>query len=239
MSTLLLLYTGDDDYDDWWTYVTSQGRDGTPAPMLMAVEVGDIHVDFEKKLCEKIQDSGLANFANAKDCSFSFLEKPGAISTRVPVENAYDSLNGQKTDSQVSLIGLLRAPSEDEFELIETAVVESHNDAFAHTGYTLGAFDTVSSLAVGTKWWVPDCGECNMDDAVTLIFSSVSPISDEDDSRVGKMSDLAFAHESFEKATCTKLRNSGFANFASVHDCKFRFVYNAGGEAADERTAQA
>lgn len=231
---LSLFFTGDDDYDDWWAYVTKNGWAATEPPAVMAVQIRDMHVDFEQKLCEKIQSSGLANFANAKDCSFSLLEKPGAITSRVPVENAYDSLNGQTTKSQVSMIGLLRAPSEDEFKLIETTIVETHNDAFSHTGYTLGAFDAVSSLAVGTKWWVPDCDKCNMDDAVTLIFSNVSPLSDEDDSRVGKMKDLAYTHESFEKAACSKLANSGIANFANVHDCKFRFVYNAAGEAVDE-----
>ena len=37
-------------------------------------------------------------------------------------------------------------------------------------------------------------------------------------------SELAFMHEAFEKSFCTKLRNSGLANFANVHDCSFSFA---------------
>jgi hypothetical protein len=40
------------------------------------------------------------------------------------------------------------------------------------------------------------------------------------------LTELAFLHETFEKAFCSKLQRSGSANFANVSDCSFRFIYD-------------
>ena len=36
---------------------------------------------FEKSLCAKLQNSGSANFAHARDCSFAYVNSPSTAAT--------------------------------------------------------------------------------------------------------------------------------------------------------------
>jgi hypothetical protein len=75
------------------------------------------------------------------------------------------------------------------------------------------------SKMVFARIW-PGCNWCPNDDAVVL-----------NDAPILKDSQIAFMHEAFEKFFCTKLQNSGLANFADVHDCSFHFVNSPAGGA--------
>jgi hypothetical protein len=93
-----------------------------------------------------------------------------------------------------------------------------------------------------SEWWAPGPAICNLcldDDKAfavggitNLIFTRVDPLrSSSDDHPDAHDTKLAFMHEAFEKAFCTKLQNNGSANFANVQDCTFRVlnspVFNA------------
>jgi hypothetical protein len=68
----------------------------------------------------------------------------------------------------------------------------------------------------------PGCMDCTPSDSGTDV--------------VLKDSQIASMHQAFEKAFCIKLQNSGMVNFANIHDCSFRFVYNpvGGAESAQQ-----
>ena len=211
------------------------------------LHLGDIHKKFEENFCGLLRASGSANLVSASQCSLSFLETPGHTAS-VPVESAYSSNNGEIEEAQVVLHGTLHDFSEKDYAVIDTAIVAAYNEAFAETGYAASSFKAVGDMnmsndddntlmvnaatMISAQWetkasvsgsnnvgrWSPNFWPgcrfwCPNDDALA---ASNSPML--------KDSDMAFLHEAFEKTFCSKLQNSGLANFANVNNCSFRFV---------------
>jgi hypothetical protein len=205
---------------------------------MQELHLGDIHKKFEDNFCGLLRASGSANLASASQCSLSFLETPGHTAS-VPVESAYRSNDGKAEQAQVIMHGTLHDLSEKDYAVIDTTIVAAFNEAFADTGYAASSFEvvadinmpnndadalminaaTIVSAKLDWKWWGPNfwpgCRWCSNDDAIALTGSPIL-----------KDSDIAFMHEAFEKAFCSKLQNSGLANFANVNNCSFRFVNN-------------
>ena len=93
--------------------------------------VASLHEAFEQDLCDRLRKSGFANFASAKDCSFSFVEHSG-LNRQGPVETAY--ANQAITEAQLSLLGLANQLSLSDRDLVNQIVTESHRQAFCHVG---------------------------------------------------------------------------------------------------------
>jgi hypothetical protein len=203
------------------------------AVQIQDLHLGDIHKKFEDNFCGLLRASGSSNLASASQCSLSFLETPGHTAS-VPVESAYTSNNGEAEEAQVMMHGTLHDFSEKEYAVIDTTIVAAYNEAFAKTGYAISSFEVVADInmpnnndnalmantatMVSAQWWSgrnfwPGCRWCPNDDAIALTGSPIL-----------KDSDIAFMHEAFEKTFCSKLQNSGLANFANVNNCSFRFV---------------
>jgi hypothetical protein len=210
-----------------------------------------VYMAFEETFCSKLRASGSANLVNAKDCTFSFFENPGSAGTKMttPVKSAYDvSITGAAvTEVQVTMMGVLHDFSEADRELINQSILAAHREAFAGTDYSLKSFNMVGDLDVPVALERPArCRLCNPDavvtgaggaDIVTLI-TAVAVAADHNNAElerparcrlcnpniVATVIPAASMHEAFEKTVCTKLNISGFANFANVHDCSFRFV---------------
>jgi hypothetical protein len=195
------------------------------------VNFEDIHKTFEDDFCWLLRVSGSANLANARDCSFSFLETPGK-SELVPSESAYASTNGDATEAQVIIHGTLHDFTKKEFSLINKSIILAYSEAYTNAGYTISEFEASNVIDM------PETG-CMMVNAAKMVFARIRPGSTPDDDNTAvvlKDSQIAFMHDAFEKAFCTKLQNSGLANFASAHDCSFRFVYSpvGGAESAQQ-----
>jgi hypothetical protein len=122
-------------------------------------------------------------------------------------------------------------------------------DSNTETGHTTRSFEVVADISMPNNddntlrindatilsarftpsfWpgfrWFPN------EDAIAL--NEHSPIP-----KIPKDSHIASKHEAFEKSFCTKLQNSGLANFANVNNCSFRLVNSpagGGGEATQE-----
>jgi len=222
---------------------------------LNGAQLADVHKSFEDKFCAKLRSSGSANLANAKGCAFAILDVPGQADF-VPIESAYASTNGQSTEGQIVLQGLLNDLSESDMKLIDESVMAAYDDAFAKVGFKL-KLSSKTSVGVSQIPGIsdPSCGAlCNPNDDMTLgesqiVFSRVSQIPGISDPSCGalcnpnddvivvnlKETERAYMHKAFEKAFCAKLQNSGVANFANAHGCTFRFVYDPVGDA---KTAQ-
>ncbi|GAX09991.1 hypothetical protein FisN_11Lh016 [Fistulifera solaris] len=202
-------------------------------------ELKAFHVSFEDEFCALLRQSGSANFAHAHACSFSFLDMPGQPHVSLPMQ---DKLS-KNTEAQVIFRGTLHELSESDMNLVDQSVVLAYNEAFSSVGYGLGNFNSVADIDMPNHLAQPDCRLCPNDDDVMaisetkLLVARVTPIMqpdcrlcpNDDDALKATVSDekLAFMHGAFEKALCQKLKNSGSANFANVHDCNFRFVHNA------------
>jgi hypothetical protein len=210
------------------------------------LDLGDLHRKFEKKFCSDLRNSGSVNLANARDCSFSFLDMPGQPDQNMPIQASESFRSGEKAEAQVMLHGTVQEFSEKDYELIDQSVVEAYEEAFfTSAGFSLNSVEIVADLDI-TVGWMPDCRFCPPDDDATmasaakLVVAHVTPVGwtpdcrfcpPDDDAAVvkGSLSDaqLGYLHEAFEKAFCHKLQNSGAVNFANVHDCSFRFVYSS------------
>ena len=220
---------------------------------LNGADIEQVHQSFEDKFCAKLRSSGSANLANVKDCSFAILDMPGEADF-VPIESAYASTNGQSTEGQIVLEGLLNDLSDSDMELLDQSVVAAYNDAFAKVGFKL-KLESKTSVGVSQIPGIhdPSCRLCPNDDAIVtegqaeIVFSRVQQIPGihdpscrlcpNDDVIVVDLAETerAYMHKAFEKAFCSKLQNSGVANFANVDGCTFRFVYDPVGDA---KTAQ-
>jgi hypothetical protein len=161
-----------------------------------------------------------------------FLETPGHTAS-IPIESANRSNDGKAEEAQVDMHGTFRDLSKKDYAVIDTTIVAAYNRAFAKTEDAASSFEVVADIhmpnndanalminaatIVSAKWWGPNfwpgCRFCSNDDAIALTSSSII-----------KDSDIAFMHEAFEKAFCSKLQNSGLVNFANVNNCSFRFV---------------
>ena len=192
------------------------------AEQVLLSKAGKAHFDFEKTMCKKLRKSGVANFAMAKDCSFSFVETPGTVSARVNEEDAYESLNGAETDAEVSLRGLSQDLSLSQIKYLESVLLQAHADAFLETGYELTSLDIANMVAAGDKTWIG--------------FARATPKADDSNIEVIAPSLLLHLHEAFEHAACRELQDSGLAVFAAVDECRFRFVYNPVHEAVSVLT---
>mmetsp|Transcript_9414 Transcript_9414/g.26009 ORF Transcript_9414/g.26009 Transcript_9414/m.26009 type:complete len:344 (+) Transcript_9414:12-1043(+) len=194
----------------------------------------DTHAGFEQDLCESLRSSDMSNFAKAKDCSFSFLAKPG-MTKQVPVEKTYSTAHdGQSAQAEIILAGAKTLSTEDH-KFLDEVVEASHNEAFAKYGLALASFETVADVAVGGyQGWLQQCTPCCYDDEpwcpesvqnqVTVVVGNAIPL------RTGELSDIRaidieIANDAFETLLCTKLRNSGKAAFNDVHTCQFGFLY--------------
>ena len=233
----------------WWT--TENKKDNEEAAFINAqvevqyykdafgatqtTNVASLHEAFEQDLCDRLRKSGFANFASAKDCSFSFVEHSG-LNSQGPVETAY--ANEAITEAQLSLLGLANEMSPADSDLLNKIVTESHSDAFSKSGLAITSFETIADIAVGGDhegWLQRSCGLCcpyddddprcccNANaDAVTIVVGRVAA--------TGPVQQVPYKnaktlHVDFENFLCFKLRASGNPNFAHVHDCSFNFVY--------------
>jgi hypothetical protein len=197
----------------------------------------DIHKQFEDNFCGLLRVSSSANLVNARDCSLSFLDTPGE-SDLVPSESAYASTNGDATEAQVIIHGTLDDFTEKEFALINPSIESAYNEAYTKAGYTINDFEAKTVIDMPTG-----CRSCSrgkdamMLNASKMIFARIQlgcQDCNPDDSSIDvvlKDSQIALMHQAFERSFCTKLKNSGLANFANIHDCSFRFVYNPVGQA--------
>ena len=234
----------------WWTTTNKQDneeaafinaqvevqyyKDGLGA--VEAANFASLHQAFENDLCERLRKSGYANFARAKDCSFSFVEHSG-LNSQGPVETAY--ANEAITEAQLSLLGLANEMSPVDSVLLNKIVTESHSEAFFKSGLAITSFETIADIPVGGDhqgWLQRSCGLCcpyddddprcccNANaDAVTIVVGRVGA--------TGPVEKVTFknakiSHADFENFLCFKLRTSGNPTFANVHDCSFNFVYN-------------
>ena len=163
-STYHIASPGDDPEDDWACYrlnICKRSWDDDwyhwTMTDILAIKTGDLHTNFEKKLCTKLRASGVANFANAKDCAFNTFENPGSFNTRATKENAYEAANGKIMEADISLLGLDKELNKEEMKLLESFVFEAHNEAFLSTGYLLNDFEVSSSIMAGTY---ASCSSC-------------------------------------------------------------------------------
>jgi hypothetical protein len=155
-----------------------------------------------------------------------------SIPVRSSVEQACS--NDMQMEAQVMVHGTLHDFTEEDIALINTSVESAYNDAFSSAGFSIGKFETVGEMDVpGVSQFPPICELCPDDDrafmagGITKLLSSrIAPLclKGGNGSTVSDDARLAFMLEAFEKSFCSKLRNSGSANFANVQDCTFRMV---------------
>jgi hypothetical protein len=211
--------------------------DAVASLQMKTINFGEIHKQFEDNFCGLLRVSRSANLVNAHDCSLSFLDTPGK-SDLVPSESAYASTNGDATEAQVIIHGALDDFNDGDFALIYMSIESAYNEAYTKAGYTINDFEAKTVIDMPTG-----CRSCSSaDDAMMfnagkMIFARIRPgCQDCNPDDVLKDSQIAFMHQAFEKAFCAKLQSSGMANFANIHDCSFRFVYNpvGGAESAQQ-----
>jgi hypothetical protein len=207
-----------------------------PDDDLLGMELGGTHQKFQETFCAVIRSSGSANLAKVHDCSFSFLEMTGGNTDSVPIRSAVKQFcnNDMKMEAQVMVHGALHDFTKEDLALINKSAKSAYNDAFSSTGFAIGSFETVREMDVpGVSQDPPICELCPDDDkafaaggVTKLLVTRVAPLcpSDDNGSTVTDDVKLLFMHEAFEKAFCSKLQNSGTANFANVQDCTFRMV---------------
>jgi hypothetical protein len=207
-----------------------------PDDDLLGIELGGTHQKFQETFCAMIRSSGSANLAKVNDCSFSFLEITGGNTDSVPIGSAVKQFcnNDMKMEAQVMVHGALRDFTKEDLALINKSAKSAYNDAFSLAGFAIGSFETVREMDVpGVSQDPPICELCPDDDkafaaggVTKLLVAHVAPLclSDDNGSSVTDNAKLAFMHKAFEKAFCSKLQNSGSANFANAQDCAFRMV---------------
>ena len=204
----------------------------------------NLHKEFEEHFCEHLQETGLPVFSQAKDCSFSFLAKPG-MTSQVPIESTYTSSHGSPAQAELILAGLKDgAMTKADQELLEKVVVESHNEAFAKWGLALASFDVITDVHVGGfQGWLGQCSPCCNDDeplcpddatqnTVTVVAANTMPVLAASGVEGFRKVDAEIANNAMDTLVCTKLRNSGRASFAGVHTCSYQFVYTEVGGAS-------
>ena len=196
-----------------------------------------LHKEFENHFCEHLQETGLSVFAQAKDCSFSFLAKPG-MTSQVPVKSTYTSSHGSLAQAELILAGLKDGATKADMNFLERVVVESHNEAFAKWGLALGDFDVIADVHVGGfQGWLGQCSPCCNDDeplcpddatqnTVTVVAANAMPILAASGMEGFRKVDAEIANNAMDTLVCTKLRNSGIPVFEGVHTCSFQYVYS-------------
>jgi DNA-binding protein YbaB len=130
----------------------------------MKHNLGDLHKDFENKLCASLRALGSANLANARDCSFAFLDMPGQSGESWPIETASTLTSAEKKiESQVLLHGTLHDLTKEDKLILDDIIVAAYNKAFSKAGYMLASFESVRDIdTVGWWHWAdwtpgPDC----------------------------------------------------------------------------------
>ena len=113
-------------------------------------KVSQLHQTLQKRVCQQLRTSGVANFAHVQHCAVDVLENPGSLTTRLSEQNAYEAMNGLVTDVELSMLGLSQDLTLTDLAFLQDAVVQAHNDAFADTGYQIKNFATVSFMDTGT-----------------------------------------------------------------------------------------
>lgn len=189
-----------------------------------------MHRAFETAFCEDLRASGSPNMAKVRDCSFSFLDMPGAYDRNIPIQHQMKNNKMVKSEVQVLIHGAIHELSADDMAIVDTAITEAYNEAYASTGYAIKSYGTDAGLlvptmtgaeahlligSVGTIGWSYDCRFCPPDDDATAFLTKASKTQ------------LSFLHQAFEQAICDKLQKSGVLNLDKAHDCSFRFVHNA------------
>jgi hypothetical protein len=215
---------------DW--YNNQDGRSSAVLP-----NIAQLYMAFEASFCSTLRSSGLTNLVNVKECSFSFVEKPGSSTNTSPVDSPYASSannQGAKMEAHITMMGLLHDFSNADRDLINQSILSAHSKVFSSTGYSLKSFNVVSDVDVpplaGDDYKDSRDAGCiflctsNGDAAVTLISAIAVAANDSEVANDHASFGQLYMHEAFEKSFCTKLQISGSANFANVHDCSFRFV---------------
>ncbi|GKY90333.1 hypothetical protein MPSEU_000007300 [Mayamaea pseudoterrestris] len=191
---------------------------------------GTLQEQLSAKFCEKLRDSGSKVLAHARDCSVSFLDMTVA----------------DKADhAQISLKGLLHDFSRDDADIFNQAVTAAYNDAFLSAGYNMHSIEAFANIDMAP---VTQCRRCNSDDETSSSSTAVlahvrswqcNRCNSDDALNLATPKQLELMEVAFKKAFCTKLQNSGSANFANVHGCDFSFVYSAVGADANVLTSTA
>eukprot|EP00977_Amphora_coffeiformis_P012907 scaffold3285_cov140-Amphora_coffeaeformis.AAC.3 len=200
----------DDGHDDFVCYLNPACRGLGAEVDFLTAKTAKVHMTFENRMCKKLRSSGIAVFAQAKDCSFDILENPGSFSTRLSEKVVYDAQDARPTDVELSMVGVNKDLAADEVKFMESTVRDTHNDLLGKFGYGLTKFDAVSFVSVEGSF---------------LVSGTVVPVVHKGEHNP-EPSVAASMHQAFETAFCDKLKNSGMPVFAGVHDCAFNFVYN-------------
>lgn len=206
-------------------YGESQAVAGSP------LNLAKMHRNFEAAMCADLRASGSANLANVRDCSFSFLDMPGAPDRNIPIQHQSKASKPVLSEVQVMIHGTKHDVTEEDLTTIDKAITEAYNHAYSTAGYSIKSYKTEAGLTVntaavggdaqlligtvGTIGWSYDCRFCPPDDDATAFATQAS------------QAQLGSIHMAFENAICRNLQESGVANLGNVHDCTFRFVHNA------------
>ena len=123
--------------------------------------LGDMHQAFENKFCADLRESGSDVLAEARDCSFSFLNIPGQMEENLPI---VEQLSGQNAEVQLTFKGTVNNLSEKDMQIIDESIVSAYNEAFSSVGYKLKSFKTVADLDFPSSVsWDPTCRLCPPD----------------------------------------------------------------------------
>lgn len=194
-----------------------------------AANLAAVHRNFEASFCADLRASGSTNLAKVRDCSFSFLDMPGAPDRNIPIVHQGKASKAVQSEVQVMIGGIKRDVTPKDLAVIDKAITEAYNDVYASAGYSIKAYETEAGLTVptegdsaqlligtvGTIGWSYDCRFCPPDDDATAFATQASH------AQLGSM------HQAFETAFCNKLKKSGLSNLENAHGCSFRFVHNA------------
>lgn len=100
-------------------------------------------IGTELDICEELKATGMANFANAKGCSFSFLE------------NVAD----EAETARVVIKGALRNLSTEDAKIFEQSITAAYNDAYM--GASTANFKTINDAPLSS---LGGCRGCPPDD---------------------------------------------------------------------------
>jgi hypothetical protein len=122
------------------------------ALQMNAFDLGDIHKNFETSFCELLRVSGSANFAVARDCMFSFLEKPGHSTKLAPAVHSSRSAISDEVqevhEAQILILGTLDDFTKEDLATIDTSLVSAWDEAYTEAEFVLDSFEALANVDV-------------------------------------------------------------------------------------------
>jgi hypothetical protein len=210
---------------DW--YNSPKGDEHHPAVL---PNIAQLHTAFEVFFCSQLRTSGSANLVDAKDCSFSFVEKPGnsGVTEKLsPVESAYavasSAIKETMTEAQIIMTGLLHDFSDADRELINQSILAAHSEAFASTDYSLKSFNMEGD--VDFRYFPFDWPRCRIcknntatDTVVTLITAvAVAAVDHKNDGGLGQPAKCRLCKDDDALATAAA-GGASVKKLASMHE---------------------